>query len=242
MRGVSRSEWLGNARTDFSVGTRVSTRDQHLVEQFHQLRQLAQARGYRVVRVYRERKSAAKERSEHRALMADAAMRRFDVVLCWSIDRFGRSLIELLSNVEVLESRGVMFISLREPAIDTSTAAGKLILAVLAADAEFEGNRLRERTREGLARVRRLGSKSGKPIGRAPLPLDLAAIRVRLERGEAIAVVARDLGCPSARFDADSHGCRQGCLDARRTRYQSFARRSFIKANASPMICSVNAR
>jgi putative DNA-invertase from lambdoid prophage Rac len=143
---------------------RVSTRHQKLREQFAQLRRLAEAREYSVARIYRERRSAFKDRPAHRSLMADAAMRRFDVVLVWSIDRFGRSLVELLSCVEKLDERGIKFVSLRDPGIDTTSAAGKLILSVLAAAAEFERNRLRERTKVGLDAARRRGAKVGRPV------------------------------------------------------------------------------
>ena len=142
---------------------RVSTRQQKLREQFAQLRRLAEAREYKVARVYRERRSAFKDRPAHRSLMADAAMRRFDVVLVWSIDRFGRSLVELLSCVEKLEERGIKFVSLRDAAVDTTSAAGKLILSVLAAAAEFERNRLKERTKMGLEAARRRGARMGRP-------------------------------------------------------------------------------
>lgn len=146
-----------------AIYCRVSTRQQHLLAQFRQLRQLAELRGYKVVRVYRERVSAFKNRPAHAAAMADAAMNRFDVLLVWSIDRWGRSLVELLSSVETLAERGVAFTSLREPAIDTSSAAGKLILSVLAAAAEFERNRLRERTVLGVEAARRRGEQIGRP-------------------------------------------------------------------------------
>ncbi len=146
------------------VYVRVSTRQQHLAEQFRQLRTFAESRGYKIVAVYKERRSAFKARPAHKALMAAAAMRRLDVVLIWSIDRFARNLLELLSNVEDLDRRGVKFISLREPAIDTSSAAGKLILSVMGAVAAFERARLVERTLVGLDAARR----NGKTLGRRP--------------------------------------------------------------------------
>jgi len=143
---------------------RVSTKDQHLAQQFRQLRALAESRGYRIVKVYKEKRSAFKTRPAHKAIMADAAMRRVDVVLVWSIDRFARHLIELLSNVEDLDRRGVRFVSLRESAIDTTEASGKYMLAVLGAGAQFERARLIERTHVGLEAARR----AGKILGRRP--------------------------------------------------------------------------
>ena len=147
-----------------AVYLRVSTRQQHLVEQLRQLRRLCESREFEIVRVYRERRSAFKERPAHRQLMADAAMRRFDVVVVWSMDRFARSLVELPACVDLLDERKVRFVSLREPAVDTTSAAGKLILSVLGAAAEFERNRLRERTRMGLDAARRRGATLGRPV------------------------------------------------------------------------------
>jgi len=178
-----------------AIYVRVSTRDQHLVEQFHGLRQEAERRDWKIVAVYRERESTRRERAQLQRLLADAMMRRCDAILVWRLDRLGRSLLETYSNVQRLHERGVQVVSVRDGALDTSTPSGRLQLAMLCACAEYEREVIRERTREGLARVRRMGSKSGKPIGRAPLALDLAAIRQRLDRGEAIAAVARDLGC-----------------------------------------------
>jgi DNA invertase Pin-like site-specific DNA recombinase len=166
---------------------RCSTADQRLGQQFHRLRELAQARGLRIVRVYRERRSAFVDRPAHRQLMHDAAMNRFDVVLCWSIDRFARKLLELLGCVEKLDERGVQFVSYSEPAIDTTNAAGKLILSVMGACAEFERARCRERTREALAQRKRLGRRLGRPR----LPVDVEDVRRRVQAGESVASIAR---------------------------------------------------
>lgn len=197
-----------------AVYIRVSTRQQHLVEQFRQLRSLAEARGYRIVRVYRERASAFKERPAHRALMADAAMRRFDVVVVWSIDRFARSLVELLACVDRLDGRGVRFCSLREPAIDTTSAAGRLVLSVLGAAAEFERNRLRERTRVGLEAARRRGSQVGRP--RAAGWDDERAAAWRAE-GVSAAEIGRRLGVSERTARRNLNALVEGAVDTART-------------------------
>ena len=167
---------------------RVSTRDQSLVEQFRGLRLEAQARGWRVVGVYRERPELAR-------LLAAAAMRRCDAILVWRLDRLGRSLLETFGNVEKLVQRGIRVVSVRDGALDTSTPAGRLQVAMLASCAEYEREVLRERTREGMARVQRLGTASGRPVGRPAVELDLAGVRLRLQQGEAAAAIARELGC-----------------------------------------------
>ncbi len=178
-----------------AIYVRVSTRDQHLTEQFRGLRQEAERRGWKVVAVYRERESTRRERGQLARLLADSMMNRHDAILIWRLDRIGRSLLETYSNVQKLHERGIQVVSVRDGALDTSTPSGRLQLAMLCACAEYERELLRERTREGMARVRRMGSKSGKPIGRAPIALDLPAILERLAREEPIAAVARELGC-----------------------------------------------
>ena len=175
---------------------RVSRADQNMRQQFAQLRQLAEARGWKVARVFRERRSAFKDRPAHRALMAAASMNRFDVVACWSIDRWARSLVELISTIERLEARGkgergVKFVSAREPAIDTGSAAGRLILSVLGAAAEFERRRLSERTVMGIEAARRRGSKLGRPPAKG---WDSDKAMAWSDEGVSAAEIARRLG------------------------------------------------
>ncbi len=96
-------------------------------------------------------------------LLKDATRRRFDVVACWRLDRLGRNLRHLVTMLEDLNHVGVAFVSLGE-GIDCTTPAGKLQLHILAALAEFERGRIRERIHAGIARARR----EGKRLGRRP--------------------------------------------------------------------------
>jgi DNA invertase Pin-like site-specific DNA recombinase len=104
-------------------------------------------------------------------LMADARRGRLDVICVWSLDRFGRSLAHVVTAVQELHERGVAFVSLKE-GLDLSTAAGRLQLHVLSALGEFERERLIERTRAGLARARRQGTR----LGRRPVRLTSAQL------------------------------------------------------------------
>jgi hypothetical protein len=90
--------------------------------------------------------------------VADARRRKIYVVLCWRLDRLGRSLRHLVILLEELRSVGVEFVSLGE-GIDATTPAGKLQLHILAALAEFERARIAERVRAGLARARAAGRR-----------------------------------------------------------------------------------
>src|SRR6266849_5663888 len=95
----------------------------------------------------------------------DASRRKFDVVMAWSIDRLGRSLIDLLATVQNLEACGVD-LYLDQQNIDTTTPSGKLLFQVTGAFAEFERSMIRQRVKAGLTKARVQGTKSGKPFGR----------------------------------------------------------------------------
>src|SRR4051794_13352672 len=142
---------------------RVSTLDQHVDNQAHELRALAATRGWRVLGEYTdEGVSGSKDRRPALdRLMLDARRGRVDIVAVWSLDRFGRSLAHVCTAVQELHERGVAFVSVRE-GLDLSTAAGRLQLHILSALAEFERARLVERTRAGLARARRQGTRLGR--------------------------------------------------------------------------------
>jgi DNA invertase Pin-like site-specific DNA recombinase len=113
-----------------------------------------------------------------------------DTLVIWKLDRLGRSLTHLLEIAETLRERGVALRSLTEH-IDTGTAAGKMLYAVLGAVAQFERDTIRERTIAGMAAARRRGERIGRPP--ALTPSQLAEAKKMLERGEAAAHVARVL-------------------------------------------------
>lgn len=91
-----------------------------------------------------------------------AFVRSGDTVMVWKLDRLGRSLKDLISTLNLLNGRGVDFVSLTEQ-IDTSTPGGKLIFHLMGALAEFERDLIRERTNAGLAAARARGRVGGRP-------------------------------------------------------------------------------
>ena len=108
-------------------------------------------------------------------VIRDARRRRFDVLVCWRLDRLGRSLKHLVTLIDELQILGVSFVSLNE-GIDATTPAGRLQLHILAALAEFERSRIAERVQAGLTRARKQGKRLGRPrLTRPPmnLPKDL---------------------------------------------------------------------
>ena len=136
---------------------RVSTDKQTVQNQELQLRQVAERRGWEVVEVYDDAGiSGSKGRADRPGLdrmLNDANRRHFDVVLCWAIDRLGRSLIDLLGTIQHLEAVGVdLYID--QQAIDTTTPMGKLMFQVCGAFAEFERSMIKTRIHAGLTPYR----------------------------------------------------------------------------------------
>ena len=144
---------------------RVSTLNgQHPEMQLSELREYASRRGWEVAGEYvDEGVSGSKEsRPELNRLMADAHRRRFEVVLCWKIDRFGRSLKHLVNALADLDAYGVAFVSLRDN-LDLSTPSGRLMFQIIGAMAEFERALIQERVRAGLKSARARGKRLGRP-------------------------------------------------------------------------------
>lgn len=147
-----------------AVYLRVSTRDQRLVQQWRELRASVEARGWIIVKVYRERRSAAAGavRPEWRRLLRDAERRRFGAVAAASLDRIGRSAIDILRAIETFKRRGVRLYLARE-GIASDDAIGSMLLTVLAGVAELERDVMSERTRQGLRAARARGESLGRP-------------------------------------------------------------------------------
>src|ERR1700732_537854 len=145
---------------------RVSTDGQTLENQTRELGQIAERRGWQIVETYSDAGiSGAKGRDKRPGLdrMLKAACRReFDIVMAWSIDRLGRSLIDLLHTVQNLEAYGVD-LYLDQQAIDTTTPAGKLMFQITGAFAEFERSMIQQRVKLGLKRAVAQGKQLGRP-------------------------------------------------------------------------------
>lgn len=142
---------------------RVSTNDQQtLAMQNRAMREYATRRGWMVALQSREVGSGATKREAREKLLEAARRREIDVVLVWRLDRWGRSVTDLLATLQELNHLGVGFVSLTE-ALDLTTPAGRAMAGLLAIFAEFEREVLRERTRAGLAQARLNGKRLGRP-------------------------------------------------------------------------------
>lgn len=169
---------------------RVSTNDQQTVPlQVRALREYAVKRGWTVVLQMKEVGSGASQRQLREQMLEAARRREIDVVLVWRLDRWGRSVADLLATLQELEHLGVGFISLTE-ALDLTTPAGRAMAGLLAVFAEFEREILRERVRAGLANARRNGKKLGRPVTAG---LHAAEVRKLHRAGVSKSEIARHL-------------------------------------------------
>ena len=177
---------------------RVSTNDQQtLPMQIRAMRDYADRRGWMIATQIREVGSGAVHRAAREQLMDAARRREIDVVLVWRLDRWGRSVTDLLVTLQELEHLGVGFVSLTE-ALDLTTPSGRAMAGLLAIFAEFEREILRDRVRAGLAHARQNGKQLGRPMTAG---LQAAEIRQLHRAGVAKAEIARrlDIGRTSVR-------------------------------------------
>ncbi len=132
--------------------------------QLAEIREYAGRRGWEITSEYVDLGiSGSKElRPELNRLMTDAKRRKIDAVLCWKVDRFGRSLKHLVNTLADLDSYGVAFVSLRDN-LDLSTASGRLMFQIIGAMAEFERSLIQERVRAGLRNAKLQGKTLGRP-------------------------------------------------------------------------------
>jgi DNA invertase Pin-like site-specific DNA recombinase len=171
-----------------AVYARVSTTEQTCENQLLELRRYCEARGWTIGREFIDTGvSGAKDRRPALdQLVAEARRRRFDVLVCWRLDRLGRNLKHLITLLEECQALGVAFVSLAE-GIDATTPAGKLQMHILGAIAEFERDRIRERVVAGLTRAKRDGQRLGRP--KVALPLERLALVAELSLTEAATVL-----------------------------------------------------
>jgi DNA invertase Pin-like site-specific DNA recombinase len=127
-------------------------------------------------------------------LMADARQRRFDAVLVWKLDRFGRSLVHCVSGIQELSSLGIRFIATSQGLdTDESNPASKLLLHILAAVAQFERELIRERVSAGMRNAKAKGTRSGKAIGRPRRIFNRDEVLRLRQDGLSLAKIAREM-------------------------------------------------
>jgi DNA invertase Pin-like site-specific DNA recombinase len=174
---------------------RVSTDQQTIRNQERELQAVADRQGWEVVAVYRDQGiSGAKGRDERPGLdkLLQAVVRReFDLVAAWSVDRIGRSLVDLVGTLQELHSKHVD-LYLHQQGIDTTTPSGKAMFQMMGVFAEFERSMLKERVMAGLARARAEGTQLGRPAAIAGDAAKVKAIRAARSGGKSVRQVARE--------------------------------------------------
>ena len=169
---------------------RVSTYDQKTLPlQIRAMREYAARRNWTIVKQVKEVGSGASQRELRETLITHARRREIDVVLVWRLDRWGRSVADLLATLQELQQLGVGFVSLTE-ALNLTTPTGRAMAGLLAVFAEFEREILRERVRAGLAHAREQGKRLGRP---ATAAVQANQVRKLYRAGVSKAEIARRL-------------------------------------------------
>ena len=135
---------------------------QTIAMQLRQLEEYVERRRWNVVTRVEEVESGAKQRPKRDALLRAARRRQLDAILVWRLDRWGRSLSDLVLTLQELQELGVAFVSLTE-AFDLTTPTGRAMAAMIAVFAEFEREIRSERVRAGIEQARREGRHLGRP-------------------------------------------------------------------------------
>lgn len=180
-----------------AIYARVSTlnKGQDVDMQLNELRQFCATKGWTIAREYVDRgiSGSKSSRPQLNRLMEHAAAKRFDAVLVWKLDRFGRSVRHLVNAIAELEAAGVSFVSLKD-SIDLGTPQGRLMFQIIAAMAEFERALICERVRSGMANAR----SKGRQIGRPSLGIERARIVALKASGATWDGIGEALGCSPA--------------------------------------------
>ena len=153
-----------------AIYVRVSTMEQatqgySLDAQQDSLQNYAKALGYDIYKIYRDEGKSAKDlnRPEMTQMLKDAEDHKFQAIFIYKLDRFSRSLKDLILTIDKLKGLGIDFVSLQDK-IETTSASGKLMFHIISAFAEFERNIIGDRTKFGMQRK----AKEGGFITKAP--------------------------------------------------------------------------
>jgi putative DNA-invertase from lambdoid prophage Rac len=171
---------------------RISTSDQKsLKSQLSEMRAFATSRNWEIVKEVKEIDSGAKVRPKREALMQMARRREIDCIIVWKLDRWGRSMSDLVTTLQELREVKVQFVSVRD-ALDFTTTMGRALAGMLAVFAEFERDILRDRVRAGVAAARAEGRIGGRP--KVTTEKERKQIKKLISKGISKAEIARRLG------------------------------------------------
>ena len=170
---------------------RVSTHDQQtLPMQMSAMRDYAKRRKWAVAIEVKDVGSGATTRPKRETLIESARRREVDLILVWRLDRWGRSLVDLVSTLQELTALDVGFVSLTE-ALDLTTPSGRALAGMLAVFAEFERDILRDRVKAGIDQARKDGKPHGRPQTAGKLIPEMKQLR---KDGLSKRAIAKQLG------------------------------------------------
>ena len=187
------------------IYARVSTHDQQTLRlQLEAMRKYAKSRKWKITLEVKDVASGASERPKREELLQAARRRDIDSILVWKLDRWGRSLPDLVVTLRELSELGVPFISLTE-ALDLSTPSGRAMVGLLSVFAGFERDLLKERVKAGIAQAKLEGRVGGRPLSAALKAIEITKLS---KQGLSKSEIARRLqvGRTSVRRVLDQRG------------------------------------
>ena len=181
-----------------AIYLRVSVDTQTVENQLMVLQEVAQRSGWEVVHIFSDEGiSGAKGRDKrpgYDALLKAVARREVQIVAAWSVDRLGRSLVDLVAFLSDIQAQSCD-LYLHQQAIDTSTPSGRMLFQMLGVFAEFERAIITSRITAGLARAR----ANNVRIGRPPVPpIRIDRVKRALAAGQSIRAIAKTTGVSTA--------------------------------------------
>ena len=181
----------GGSGARVGLYARVSTHDQQTLPlQLSAMREHVEHRGWAIVMKVEDVGSGVRERLKREDLIRAAQRRELDLILVWRLDRWGRSLVDLVTTLQELTALQVGFVSLSE-ALDLTTPSGRALAGMLAVFAEFERDILRDRVKAGIAQARKEGRPHGRP---RTITGHAAEVKNLFEQGISKREIAKRLG------------------------------------------------
>ena len=182
-----------------AIYARVSTADQQCEMQLRDLRQYAAARGWTLVGEYVDTGWSGKngDRPALKRCVADAKARKFDAIAVWKLDRWGRTVQQLVNDIIDFDSAGIRFIAITQ-GIDTdaSNPMSRLLLHIMSAFAEYERSVIVERVIAGVRNAQANGTRSGKAIGRPKRIFNRAQVLAMRQSGSSLSQISAATGLP----------------------------------------------
>ena len=181
---------------------RVSTDTQSTVNQLRELREAASRLGWDVVAEFVDHgisgAKGRKDRPQLDAMLKGVSRKEFDVVAAWSVDRLGRSLIDLVGLLKELHSTGID-LYLHKQAINTTTPSGRAMFQMMGVFAEFEREMIRDRVNAGLAVIKETGKNKHGAVVTLGRPKVSTKVENRIKElraeGMGILKIAKTVGC-----------------------------------------------